>query len=129
MFRSPLKSMWDPPIHPSSKLSVLAGTYSLSQIDVRPPNPPPSGPSVLADTQPHVHPFWAQPPCWHSFPFSNRCGTPQSTHFWDPASLLTHRLMSTPFWAQPPRWHIARCLALLPFVTAKAIPLADIALF
>ena len=29
-------------------------------------------------------------------PFSNRCGTPQSTPTWDPTSLLAHRLVSTP---------------------------------
>ena len=48
---------------------------------------------------------------------------------WDPyqihllrglASLLAHRLMSTPFGEQPPHRHIARCLALIPFVTAQA---------
>ena len=56
-------------------------------------------------------------------PFSNRCGTPQSTPFRGPASLLAHRLMSTPLWgsasptnvgshnpppfgAQRPRWHL-----------------------
>ena len=34
-------------------------------------------------------------------PFSNRCGTPQSTSLKDPVSLLAHRLVSTPFRAQP----------------------------
>ena len=52
--------------------------------------------------------------------FSNRCGTLQSTLLRGPASLLAHRLMSTPFESQPPRWHIARCVALIPFVTAQA---------
>ena len=53
-------------------------------------------------------------------PLSNRCGTlTKSTLLRAPASLLAHHLVSTPFGEQPPCWHIARCLALIPFVTAQ----------
>ena len=79
-------------------LAVSLGRYMGSH------NPPPSGPSVLADTRSHLQSMWDPP-----------------IHFlWDPTSFLAYCLVSTPFWGSASRWHIVWCLTLIPFVTAKA---------
>ncbi|KAG7028854.1 hypothetical protein SDJN02_10036, partial [Cucurbita argyrosperma subsp. argyrosperma] len=55
--------MWDLTVHSSSRPSILARTRSPLQL-MRDP-PPLSKINLLADTQPSVHPFEAQPLCWH----------------------------------------------------------------
>ena len=51
-----------------------------------------TGPSILTGTRSSLKPMW-DPPI---------------------------HVVSTPFRVQPPRWPIARYLALIPFLTAKA---------
>ena len=64
--------------------------------------PPPLGPSVLAHIRSPLQSMWDSP--IHPLQV--------------PAFSLAHRLVSTPVGVQSP-WHIARCLALIPFVTAQ----------
>ena len=100
-----LRSMWNPPIHS------------------------PSGLSVLADTLPRVYPLWGQRPRWHSFPSPIDVGIPQSTLLQDSASLLTHHLVSTPFRAQCPHWHIAQNLAWITICNGSRPLQVDIVFF
>ena len=74
-------------------------------------------------------PFWGPASSLAFVLFSIQCGTPPIHPFRGLASLLAHCLVSTPFGAQPPRWHIARCLALISFLTSSSPLLADIVLF
>ena len=90
--------------------TLIKGVSSPTQ-DVGSHNPPPSGPSVLVSTRSFLPSTWD-----HHQIHPLRGPTSLSLSL----SLLAHRLMSTPFGEQPPRWHIARCLALIPFVTAQA---------
>ena len=85
--------------------TLLKGVSFSSPTDVGSHNPPLQGPtSSLA-----------------LVPFFNQCGTPTNfTLLRGPSVLAGTPPVSTPFGEQPPCWHIARCLALIPFVTAQA---------
>ena len=86
--------------------SVLAGTRLFSLIDVGPPpNPPPSWLTMLGKGF-HSTPFRAQCSCWHSFIFSNRCGTTaKSTPPPSWLTLLGKGFHFTLFRAQCSCWH------------------------
>ena len=66
------------------------------------------------------HTLWAQRPAGTRSFLQWTWNLCQILPLLGPASLLAHCLVSTPFGEQPPHWHVARCLALIPFVTAQA---------
>ena len=57
MFRSPPQSMWDLTIHPLQGPASLLTLVPFSNRCGTPPNPPPSGPSILTGTPPRVYPL------------------------------------------------------------------------
>ena len=64
----------------------------------------PLGPCIIADIRSLLQLMWDPPIHTPSGP-SILAGTPPRVH---------------PLRGQPPHWHIARCLTLIPFVTAKS---------
>ena len=95
MLCSPLQPTWDLIIHPSLRLSILAGTRYLK-------THPPSGPRVIASIRSTlqsmwdltIHPLRCPASSLAFILISNWCGISQSTPLQVPASLLAFVLLS-----------------------------------